>query len=163
MATALDQYASLTIAYTVPGTFTPGVAGVPTTTATTEIIATCWVRGGSGRLLSEDSNVFTEIPLEGYFLQPQRPPAAIKPGVSAPAILWRLNDGFTLRNNRRLRIWSSHAEYESFVESNRQHIDHEGLFTMAATRASQYVLPDQLLGKRLAGVFSYRAQWGDVV
>lgn len=163
MATALDQYASLTIAYKVPGGFTPDAdTGVPQATAT-ELVATCWVRRGSGRLLSEDANALTELPLSGYFLQPQRPAAAILPGVSAPAILWRLDSGFNLTSGGRLRRWATHAAYEAFVEANRAKVDHEGTFTIAATLASQYILPDQLLGKRIEGVFSYRTTWGDVV
>jgi hypothetical protein len=55
------------------------------------------------------------------------------------------------------------ASFNAFVERNRRHLDYEGQFTLGVTLASQYQLPDQLLGKKLSGVFSYRVQWGDVV
>jgi hypothetical protein len=163
MATPLDQYASLTIAYTVPGTFTANSdSGVPVA-AGSEIVATCWVKLGSPRLLSEEANALAEIPLQGYFLAPQAPPAAILPGVSAPAILWRLDNRFNLTQGGRLRRWANHAAYNAFVEANRARVDHEGTFTLGLVPLSPYVLPVQLLGKALSGTFASRSTWGDVV
>jgi hypothetical protein len=63
----------------------------------------------------------------------------------------------------RLRQWASHAAYEAFVEANRARIDYEGTFTLAMSLASQYQLPDRLLGKKLQGIFSVKSQWADVV
>lgn len=157
MSTPLDQYASLTVAYQVPTAINED------TIATDEIVAIAWVNLGGANQRPEESNVFTDLPLKGYFLKPQVPSAAIRPGVSAPAILWRLGPSFTLLSGGSLRSWKSHADYYGWVEKNRQHIDHDGTFTLAATLASPYTLPDQLLGKKLQGVFSYRTTWGDVV
>jgi hypothetical protein len=163
MATPLDQYASLTIAYTVPGEFADNPAtGVPSAAAT-EIVAVCWVKQGSSRLLSEDANALSELPLTGYFLEPQRLPAAIRPGVSAPAILWRLDSGFNLTQGGRLRRWANHAAYNAFVEANRAKVDHEGQFTLALTPLSPYILPVQLLGAAIQGTFGVTSRWGDVV
>lgn len=164
MGTPLDQYASLTLVASIPGTASTNVKGLPQATATTQIMI-AWIKVGNDRLLQEPSNALTEIPLTGYFLSPQRPSSAIKPGVSMPAYLWRLSDGFNLLSSTTgtLKSWSSLAAFNQFVEKNRRHLDHEGQFTLGATLASQYVLPDQLLGKRLSGVFAYRTQWGDVV
>jgi hypothetical protein len=163
MATPLDQYASLTIAYTVPGDFVPNAdTGVPEATGR-EIVAVCWVKQGSSRLLSEDANALSELPLTGYVLEPQRLPSAILPGVSAPAILWRLDSGFNLVQGGRLRRWANHAAYDAFVEANRARVDHEGQFTLGLTPASPYVLPIQLLGLALNGTFAVKSNWADVV
>lgn len=164
MATPLDQYASLTLVASLPGSASTNANGLPESSATTQIMV-AWIRVGNDRLLQETANVLTEIPLTGYFLSPQRPSSTIRAGVSMPAYLWRLSDGFNLLNptTKQLRTWSSLAAFNQFVTANRRHLDHEGQFTLGATLASQYVLPDQLLGKRLAGTFAYRTQWGDVV
>jgi len=164
MATPLDQYASLTLVASLPGTASTNANGLPESSVTTQIMV-AWIRVGNDRLLQETANVLTEIPLTGYFLSPQRPSSTIKPGVSMPAYLWRLSDDFNLLNptTKQLRTWSSLGAFNQFVTANRRHLDHEGQLTLGATLASQYVLPDELLGKRLAGTFAYRAQWGDVV
>ena len=162
MPTPLDQYASLTIALSVPGTPTTNSRGLETAAAT-EIVAVCWAKVGNPRSRHEDSNTFTELPLTGYYLAPQLPSAAIMPGVSAPAILWRLSSGFSLMQSGRLRQWASHAAYEAFVEANRARIDYEGTFTLAMTLTSPYILPVVLLGKNLSGIFSVKSQWADVV
>jgi hypothetical protein len=162
MPTPLDQYASLTMAVLVPtGTITDG--DVAPEMSTTELVLTAWVRVGGGSERSEGSNVLTQVPLAGYFLQPQRPPAVIRPGVAMPAILWRLSANFNLTNEGRLRTWRDHTAYYQWIDANRQHVDHDGTFTLSPTLASQYVLPDNLLGKRLSGVFAYRTAWGDAV
>jgi hypothetical protein len=170
MGTLLDRYASLTLKLLVPGGATVSIRGINETTAT-ELVACCWAQvagdrlsSGGDRYRTEEGNSFTELVLSGYFLSPQMPSAAIRPGTIAEAILWRLSDRFSLLSPAgSLRTWSTHAAYDSFVEANRKHIDHEGQFRLAATLASQYQLPDQLLGKRLAGIFAYRTQWGDVL
>ena len=165
MPSALDRFASLTLKLTVPGT--PAVSDVDGVLEATgsEVIGLCWVRPGSGRAMPADANVFTEIPLSGYFLSPQRPSADSVPGTSVEAILWRLTSDFTLLapGTSSLRSWRSHAAYDAFVEANRANIDHEGTFTIQPTLASQYVLPDTLLGKALSGVFSSRAVWGNIL
>jgi hypothetical protein len=164
MPTPLDQYASLTLVMTVPATATTNASGLPESLVTTQI-GVAWIKVGNDRLLQEAGSTLTEIPLEGYFLAPQRPASTIRPGVTMPAYLWRLSQDFTLINpgTGLLRTWGSLASFNAFVERNRRHLDHEGQFTLGATLASQYQLPDQLLGKKLSGVFSYRVQWGDVV
>lgn len=164
MPTPLDQYASLTLVMTVPATATTNQSGLPESLVTTQI-GVAWIKVGNDRLLQEAGSTLTEIPLQGYFLAPQLPSATIRPGVTVPAYLWRLSTNFSLINPSTglLRTWGSLASFNTFVERNRRHLDHEGQFTMGATLASQYQLPDQLLGKKLAGVFSYRVQWGDVV
>lgn len=164
MATALDQYASMSIAFKVPGdATTPNGRGVEASTAT-EIVAVCYVNIGSSRQRPEGSNTFTEIPLTGFFLAPQMLPASILPGVVAPAILWRLGP-FSLVNpsTRQLRQWSTHAAYDAFVNQNRGSIDHEGAFTLALSLASKFVLPRKALGKDLSGIFSVKSQWSDVI
>lgn len=162
MPTPLDQYASLTMAVLVPtGTLMAG--DVAPETSTTELVVTAWVRVGGGGQRADDGIGFTEVPISGYFLQPQRPPAVIRPGVAMPAILWRLSANFNLTNGGRLRTWKDHTAYYQWIDANRQHVDHDGTLTLSPTLASQYVLPDQLLGKKLSGVFSYRTGWSDVV
>lgn len=164
MPTPLDQYASLTLVASLPGTASANASGVPQSSASPQVMI-AWIRVGNDRLLQETGNALTEIPLTGYFLSPQRPSSTIKPGVSMPAYLWRISADFSLLNKTtgRLRTWSNLAAFNQFVDVNKKHLDHEGQFTLGATLASQYVLPDQLLGKRLSGVFAYRTQWGDVV
>lgn len=162
MPTPLDQYASLTMAVLVPtGTLTAG--DVAPETSTTELVITCWVQVGGGGQRLEDGTSFTEVPISGYFLQPQRPSAVIRPGVAMPAILWRLSNAFTLTSGGRLRTWRDHTAYYQFIDANRAQVDHDGVLTLSPTLASQYVLPDQLLGKKLSGVFSYRTGWSDTV
>ncbi len=170
MATPLDAYANLTVAYKVPGTASTGDSGNAQAVAT-DLILIGYVKAefgqGSASAIGQSDNGedFHRLRLKGYCLAPLRPSAEIRPGATGDAILWRLSPSFSLIDptTGALRTWASLAAYETFVAANAAHVDHRGKFAMTATLASQFVIPDELLGKTLAGTLTARVGWGEVI